>query len=167
MLTKFFWGLRAVFFIFRFGEVGLPSYVGKPIFVLGAKRVKIGKKLRLFPGWRIEVFEKGTVVIEDNVGIAQNFHLTCGKSIRIGSGTRIAANVCVTDVRHRFLSGSESSAFDPSSDEYEATVIGKNCFIGFGSVIDHGTVLGDNCIVAANAYVRGTHQSYSKIGRRI
>ena len=38
---------------------------------------------------------------------------------------------------------------------HSRTVIGSNCFSGFGVVIQAGTVLGDNCVVGANSVVRG------------
>ena len=43
------------------------------------------------------------------------------------------------------------------------TVIGENCFIGFGAAIQAGTVLGKQCVVGTNAVVRGTYPDYSVI----
>jgi acetyltransferase-like isoleucine patch superfamily enzyme len=40
---------------------------------------------------------------------------------------------------------------------------GKNCFIGYGSVIQAGTILGKQCIVGANSVVRGIFPDYSVI----
>ena len=43
------------------------------------------------------------------------------------------------------------------------TIIGENCFIGSGAIIQAGTVLGDHCVVRANSVVRGTFQFGSVI----
>ena len=43
------------------------------------------------------------------------------------------------------------------------TEIGENCFLGYGAVIQPGTVLGKQCIVGSNAVVSGTFEDYSVI----
>ena len=43
------------------------------------------------------------------------------------------------------------------------TIIGENCFIGYGVAIQAGTKLGKQCIVGANAVVRGDFPDYSVI----
>ncbi len=116
--------------------------------------MNIGRRVRIFPGMRMEVFDTGKLVISDGVAIAQNFHVTCKDSIVIGAGTCIAANVCVTDIQHQYQ-GHAGLNILGNEDVSIPTIIGENCFIGFGAVIDAGSVLGDGCIVGANAYVRG------------
>lgn len=46
---------------------------------------------------------------------------------------------------------------------FKETIIGENCFIGFGASIQAGTVLGKKCIVGTNAVVHGTYPDYSVI----
>ena len=43
------------------------------------------------------------------------------------------------------------------------TLIGENCFIGYGAVIMPGTKLGKQCIVGANAVVCGDFPDYCVI----
>lgn len=43
------------------------------------------------------------------------------------------------------------------------TSIGENCFIGMGAAIQAGTILGKQCIVGANAVVRGVYPDYCVI----
>ena len=43
------------------------------------------------------------------------------------------------------------------------TRIGENSFIGFGAVIQAGTILGKQCIVGSNSVVRGIYPDYSVI----
>ena len=45
----------------------------------------------------------------------------------------------------------------------KTTRIGENCFIGFGACIQAGTILGKQCIVGANAVVRGSFPDYSVV----
>lgn len=147
------WGARALLLKPFFKKMELPGYIGKPTFIEGASRISIGSRFRIFPGARLEVATSGTLIIASDVAIAQNLHLTCGKLIHIHSGACIAANVCITDTLHNYT--------DPEinilkqNDSYRETIIGQDCFIGFGSVINAGTTLGKHCIVGANSYVSG------------
>ncbi|NRA79509.1 MAG: acyltransferase [Pseudoalteromonas sp.] len=153
MLNKIIWFLRAFIYSLFFSRFGLPGYIGKPIFIYGYKRIKVGKRARIFPHIRIEVLPHALLEIEDDVAIAQNVHITCGRRVVIKSGACVAANVCITDTRHNY--SDLSCNVLKQIDTYSDTVIGEDCFIGFGSVIDSGTVLGKHCIVAANSNVKG------------
>ncbi|WP_346986314.1 hypothetical protein [Chryseobacterium sp. POE27] len=44
MIYKIFWALRALLYAPFFGKFGFPSYLGKPIFLMGTRNVFIGKK---------------------------------------------------------------------------------------------------------------------------
>ena len=153
MIYKLFWFFRALIYKALFKKIGFPSYIGKPLFITGYSCIEFGKKTRVFPHVRIEVTPQAKLIVKDNVAIAQNVHITCGKSIKINTGSCIAANVCITDTRHNYSDLSCNVLEQP--DSYYETIIGENCFVGFGAVIDAGSKLGNHCIVAANAYVRG------------
>jgi acetyltransferase-like isoleucine patch superfamily enzyme len=159
-LYKVIWFIRLLVFKPFFGSFGLPGYLGKPCYLKGVNRVFIGSRVRIFPGIRIETFEDAKIIIDDNVAIAQNVHITCKKSINISEGSCIAANVCITDIKHSFSKLPNENILN-QEDEVLPTKIGKNCFIGYGAVIDAGTVLGDGCIVGANTYVKGIYPDYS------
>ena len=47
--------------------------------------------------------------------------------------------------------------------QIKMTEIGKNCFIGYGAAILPGTILGEQCVVGANAVVRGHFPPFSVI----
>ena len=66
------------------------------------------------------------------------YHAYAG--IEIGNGTIWSANVSMITLDHDF-------------DNYDAIIIGRNCWIGAGSVILSGVVLGDKTIVGANSVV--------------
>jgi len=159
VLYKFFWVIRALFFKSYFKEIGFPSYIGKPTFLMGGRRVYIGKYVRVFPGMRLEVHGEGILNIKDDVSIGQNLHLACGKKITIESGVVISGNVLIIDIDHSY-DDLEKSVLN-QKDTYKETYIGENCFLGHGAKVLAGTNLGRNCIVGANAVVRGTYADYS------
>lgn len=161
LIQKTFWGIRAIVYKALFGRIGLPSYIGRPIFLAGCRRMNVGARFRLFPGARLEITKSGVVTIEDDVAIGQNFHLTCGKQIVIRAGACIAPSVCVTDTSHRYEDISLNIL--KQADQYSTTIIGEDCFIGYGAVINAGSVLGKHCIVGANAVVSGQFPDYSVI----
>lgn len=151
-ISKIFWTLRAIVYKPFFKKITLPSYIGKPLFIDGKKRISIGKRVRIFPNARIEALKYGMVTIESNVYIGQNCHITSEDSeLIIGKGSAIMADVCVTNIDHQY----EDISVPVLEQGYitRKTTIGKNCFIGHGAVIQAGVELGDHVIVGANAVV--------------
>ena len=51
-LAKYFWGLRALVYKAFFEHIGSLTYIGKPTFIEGKKRINIGSRTRIFPGIR-------------------------------------------------------------------------------------------------------------------
>ena len=162
MIFKFFWIIRGVFYKPFFGRYGLPSYIGKPVFIGGFKRIFIGKRVRIFPGSRIEVINKeGEIVFENNISIGQNLHIISGGNLIIKSKTTISSNVFITNVDHEYKQKDYHIMNQPLI--IKETIIGENCFLGYGCVIQAGTILGKQCIVGANSVVRGDFPDYSVI----
>ena len=162
-IIKYVWALRAIIYKVRFNSIGKFSYIAKPIFLLGAKKIKLGNKVRIYPGLRMEVYgENGAITIQDNVSIGQNFHIT-SKDINlvIGKDTTISGNVFITNIDHEY----KQIGKHIMNQQYlvKKTIIGENCFIGYGAGIQAGTVLGKQCIVGANAVVRGQFPDYCVI----
>jgi len=156
--------MKSLIYSLFFGKFGFPSYIGKPIFIGNFKRIFIGKKVRIFPGARIEVVDKNSsIVFEDNISIAQNLHIISGgnQELRICKNTTFSANVFITNVDHEYQD------IDVHIMEqkliFNKTQIGENCFIGYGAVIQAGTILGKQCIVGSNSVVRGTFPDYCVI----
>jgi acetyltransferase-like isoleucine patch superfamily enzyme len=162
MVQKLLWGIRAIFLMPFFRRLGLPTYIGKPIVVNGARKISIGKRVRIFPGLRIEVHgNEGEIIIKNNVAIAQNVHITAMGKLVINEGTTILGNVFITDIEHSYKEIGKP-VFDQAMI-YCKTEIGKNCMIGYGAAIQAGTILGEQCIVGANAVVKGKYPSFSVI----
>ncbi len=159
MLYKLIWGIVTLFYAPFFKKISFPSYIGIPIFTLGLKRVSIGKRVRIFPGLRIETHDKGSIVFEDGISIGQNFHITSAGNLVIGQNTTISGNVFVTNIDHDYKT-IDQHILDQQM-MVKDTRIGSNCFIGYGVAIQAGTILGKQCIVGAHSVVRGEFPDYS------
>ena len=162
MIKKVFWFLRLVFLKPFFKSVGKKSYLGPTVATHGLKGVSIGNRVRIYPGARMETHNGGEIIIGDNCSIGQNFHVTStDKELIIGFNTTILGNVFVTNIDHDYRNIGVPILEQPML--FKETIIGENCFIGFGASIQAGTVLGKQCIVGTNAVVRGTYPDYSVI----
>jgi acetyltransferase-like isoleucine patch superfamily enzyme len=93
------------------------------------------------------------IIIEDNVTIEQNLHLTCANFIKIGRDTAIASNVSITDIIHPY----EDIALpiDKQDIKTRDVIIGNSCKIYNNAIILPGTELGNHCVVGANTVLIG------------
>lgn len=157
--VKFIWCFRAFANKIRFHHIGKMTYMGKPCFIEGASNISIGNYVRIFPGIRMEAIKKGRIEIKDNVAIEQNVHITSeGSTLSIGKDTTILANTFLTNIDHKY-DDIHISVLEQKHELYE-TKIGESCFIGAGSAIQAGTILGNHCVVGANSVVRGQYPDY-------
>lgn len=152
--AKYIWALRALLYKPFFKHIGYMSYIGKPCFIEGCRRISIGKRTRIFPGIRIEAIGTGEIAIGDNCAIEQNVHIISkGMPLHIGANTTISANVFISNVNHQYIDITKSVMNQPLIQK--KTSIGEGCLIGFGVAILPGTTLGSHCIVGANSVVTG------------
>lgn len=159
---KMCWAMRGIAYKATFGKFGNVSYIGKPVSIVGAKKIFIGDKVRIYSGIRMEAANGGSIRIHDNCSIAQNVHITAdGEELSIGSGTTILGNSFITNLDHEYKE--IGVPILKQKRTVKATQIGENCFIGMGACIQAGTVLGKQCVVGANAVVRGTYPDYCVI----
>lgn len=162
MLDRLFWTLRMIIYSPFFGKCKFPSYLGKPTSIFGINKIFIGRRVRIFPNVRMEVHGRTSkLIVEDNVGIGQNVHITTGGNLIIGKSSTILANVFITDIDHNY----EEIGIPILEQKIvvKQTEIGENCFIGIGAAIQAGTILGRQCIIGANSVVRGKFDDYSVI----
>jgi acetyltransferase-like isoleucine patch superfamily enzyme len=156
---RLIWSLR--YFLYKLFAGRLPGigYLGQPSFVKGFNHFYSGPGFGIFPGWRIEI-TRGNVEVGRDVRIGNNFFLNCGSKVSIGDRVTISSNVFIgtTDVE---INEEISIAFKDWRKVERPVLIGSNCFIGYGAVLLPGTVLGDGCVVGANAVVRGCFKSGS------
>lgn len=164
MIFKIFWIIRGLLYKPFLGKYGFPSYIGKPIFIGNLKKIFIGKRVRIMPNARIEVVDKNSsIVFEDNISVAQNLHIISGGSqeLRICKNTTLSANIFITNLDHEY----QNINIHILQQKLIAnkTKVGENCFLGYGVVIQSGTILGKQCIVGSNSVVRGVFPDYCVI----
>jgi acetyltransferase-like isoleucine patch superfamily enzyme len=162
MYFKLIWIIRAFFYKPFFGYFGFPSYMGKPIFLHGINKIFIHKNVRIFPNVRMEVHGKNaSITIKEDVGIAQNVHITSASNLVIGKSCTILANVFITNVDHDYTEIGVNIL--KQKIIVTDTRLGENCFIGIGAAIQAGTILGNHCVVGTNSVVKGHFPDYSVI----
>lgn len=152
---KYLWALRGFFSKLSFKKFGNMSYLGKPLYIEGKRKISIGNCTRIFPGIRMEALGNGSIIIGSNTVIEQNVHIiSMDSELSIGDDVTIAPNVFITNVNHNYQDIDKSVMEQGHS--IRKTRIGNGCFIGFGTAIQAGTVLGKHCIIGSNAVVKGT-----------
>lgn len=161
-MIKVIWIFRAfIYGLFVFNSVGFLSYLGKPIFTAGGRNINFGRRVRIFPGARIESIKGGKIEFKENVSVGQNLHIVAAKRISIGKDCLFAENIFLSDADHSFdVSGSPYQSQPLKVNEVD---VGENCFLGYGVVILSGTKLGKNCVVGAYAVLKGEYPQNSMI----
>lgn len=158
MIIKLIWVFRRIIYALFYRNISFSGYLGRPIIIVRPNKLYLEERSRIFPGNRFEIHSKdGRIVVGKGCSIGHNFHCTAVGKLIIGKNTLITPNVCVTDIDHDY-----SLVGKPVIEQsflHKETRIGSNCFIGYGSVIQAGTILGDQCIVGANSVVRGVFPS--------
>ena len=162
-ITKVIWCFKTILSSWQYGHIGKHSYIGKSVFIQRKKNLFIGNNVRIYPGIRAEmVMNTAKIDIGDNVSIGQNFHVVSySDTLKIGNNVTISGNVFISDVNHDYHEINVHSLEQKMI--YKPTIIGDYSFIGYGAVILPGTKLGKQCIVGANAVVKGEYPDYCVI----
>lgn len=123
-------------------------------------QVTIGRKYRQRSGARVRVRKNGQLNIGTNVMINHGCMIVCRERICIGNDVQFAPNVMVYDHDHDYMDmeGVRSMKYLTSPIE-----IGNNVWIGANSVILRGTIIGDNCVIAAGSVIKGTIPANSMV----
>jgi acetyltransferase-like isoleucine patch superfamily enzyme len=137
------------------------------VYYLTPSCISLGDKVLICKNARIEgvsIYEgvkfNPKIIIEDNVSIQQNIHLTCANRITIKKETAIAANVTITDINHPYYD--INTPIEKQPIEFDEVIIGEACKIYNNAVILPGVILGKHCVVAANSVViKGNYDNYS------
>ena len=152
---KIIWHFRAVFLKPFFGRIGKKSYIGKPLYLSGSKRLFMGDMCRIFPDSRIEIGKEAKILIGNDCSIGQGLHIVSyNGELSIGNSVTISSNVFISNVDHVFQ---KNSSCLKNGLVHKATSIGDYCFIGAGVKILPGTIIGKNCIIGAGAVLKGVY----------
>lgn len=151
----------------RMIKCGKKSIIFKPLFWT-PEYVDCGHNVLVWPGSRLEAITEynGTMFnpelkIGDNTSFQQNCHITFSMNLIIGKNVTVLFDVLITDIDHKYEMLDVNILNQPIL--VKTTKIGDNCFIGSGAKIQAGTILGKQCIVGANAVVRGVFPDYCVI----
>lgn len=155
-IRKVFWAIRGVIYKLQFGRFGKLSYIGKPVSIRGKRNIFVEDRVRIYPGIRMEAIGDGRIRISEGTSIGQNVHITAEENeLVIGKNVTILGNTFVTNIDHDYRK--IGTHILRQKRIIKKTFIGDNCFIGMGAAIQAGTILGKQCIVGANAVVRGVY----------
>jgi serine acetyltransferase len=146
----------------RFGSFGSSSALLFPQGVIyNEKYIQIGKGTLVGPGVCLTagmgpgqtMLTNPVVSIGDRCVIGRGSHLIGHWSIRLGDDIQTGPYVYITDQNHGYEDPSVPVGIQPTREG--AVRIGSGSWLGANAVILPGTVLGENCVVAAGAVVRG------------
>lgn len=123
--------------------------------------VSIGKYTTIECTGTLKSLGKG-LKVGSRVGLGTHGFFGCAGGIEIGDDTIFGNYVSLHSENHNF-----QDRYIPirlQGVNRKGIIIGKDCWIGAKVTILDGTVIGDGCIVAAGAVVRGTIPPHSIIG---
>lgn len=154
-----------------------------------SSKLKFGYNLNMSYGCYINALSKEGIIMGNNVSLGRLTHIECtGSMSYIGKGIKIGNNVGLgthgfwggaggIEVGNDTIFGNFVSLHSENHNYADLNIpirlqgvnrkgikIGNNCWIGAKVTILDGTVLGNGCVVAAGAVVRGTFPDNAVIG---
>ena len=130
--------------------------VGNDVVVSGHSWITAMKR------YRLQRFTPG-IFIGDGVYIGHRCCISIVGELVIGAHSVISEDVYVSDASHGMDPAAGRIMDQPLESKLRRTVIGENCFIGYGSRILPGAQLGDWCIVGSNSVVTRSFPAYSMV----
>lgn len=103
---------------------------------------------------------KPKLKIGNRVSINDMVHIGCANYIEIGDDCLLASRIYISDHNHGIYKGkNQSQVTEPMAyrrlDIDKQVIIGKNVWLCEGVTVLPGSEIGNNCIIGANAVVRG------------
>ena len=137
--------------------VGVYTTVQTPtvITIMNNAKLIVGQNVMINRGTKIVVHENGILKINDYTYINENSRVHCKKCISIGKHCAISWNTNILDTDIHTIQYSKEGK---NNHDYRVD-IGNKVWIGANSTILKGTIIEDNCIVAANYLVNGRLRS--------
>ena len=174
---------------FFHSKINSRIFVGKRVKLICKKNIIIGKNCKIHDDVKIDALSTDGVSLGENIVLGERTIIECTGSIRdIGKGIKIGKNSsfggdcffgCAggVEIGQDVLGGqyvrfhSENHNFDDLDKNIkeqgvtrQGIKIGNNCWIGSGAVFLDGANVGDGCVIAANAVVRGNILDNSVVG---
>ena len=171
------------------GVQGKHLMLGKSVRFFNARKIKLGKWVKLEDHCSLSALGKGELRIGDNSGIGAFSRIIVSTSFNhIGSHIHIGRNVGIGEFAYLGGGGGLEIGDDciigqyfschPENHHYDSTVlpirlqgvsrkgikIGRDCWIGAKVTVLDGVEIGDHCVIAAGAVVTKSMPAYSVIG---
>lgn len=121
-----------------------------PITVIGTADIEIGPRSRISRDVELGTEKTGKVKIGESVRINRGTTLFAYKGIVIGDHTLIGEFVSIRDANHGIA---PDKLVRSQAHQSKAITIGRDVWIGRGSVILPGVTIGDGAIIGANSVV--------------
>jgi acetyltransferase-like isoleucine patch superfamily enzyme len=132
-------------------EGALPEIIGDGRIEIGDD-VAVGSRNTWIVGFKVS--DGAELVIEDGVSVNFQCTISVAKRVRIGAHTMIAGGVQIFDNISHPLSPARRLRRDSFTlDEASPVEIGRNCWVGYGSIVLRGVTIGDNSVVGAASVV--------------
>ena len=144
-----------------FNSFGKDSYIHRPFIWHDLQNVQVGNKVSIGAGTTLTSWKAtpsstgGKIIIEDNVSIGQDSHITATTLIHIGKNVLTGKKVLITDNAH---GESTAELLDIAPTERPLfsqgpVYIEDNVWIGEKASIMPSVRIGRGCIVASNSVV--------------
>jgi len=148
----------------KFLKQGNNCTVGKNVVFLHPEHIALGDNItfgdncaiQTWPEYRgVKHTKMPELIIEDNVSMMRNCHVSCMNKVLIGSGSLLGDNVFITDNFHGCLSMDEANLPPIERKLYSKgeVIIGKNVWIGRNACVMPGVTIGDCAVVGANSVI--------------
>lgn len=115
--------------------------------------IDFGKSLRTRGGCVFNVQGSGRLTFGTKVFLNHGCQINCRGMISIGDGCEFGPNVLIFDHDHSYRGG----VFKDGDFQLGSIEIGRNCWIGAGSIILRGTTIGDGSVIAAGSILKGSY----------
>lgn len=126
-------------------------------------KVSIGNNFMTNKGCYLKTVDKGRIIIGNNVFMNHNCIITAMGNISIGDDAKIGPNVMIFDHDHEYRNHND----DCESYIINDITIGKNCWIGAGTIILRGCNIGDNCVIAAGTVIKESVDDNTLVYRQV
>lgn len=145
-----------LYFVFYIGKYKF-SYFSKissksSIRIYNQSRVILKRNVVIRSGSMLRTHKNGCISIGKNSGLNNNCLLTSFESIAIGENTIIGQGVKIYDHDHVY---NTTDTIRNAGFTTAPVIIGNNVWIGSDSIILKGSVIEDNCVIAAGSIVTG------------
>ena len=171
---KFFWRcwIRNIpAFVMKKVRIGRCFDANQRVYFTGAGQVEIGEGV--FLGYRLGGYYRGgcweiqardkkaRVVLKEGISANNNGLICCNDYVEIGRDCLIGQHVQFLDFDAHGILPEERRT---SNGKTASIIVGDNVWIGSDCTLLQGTVLGENCVVAAGAVVKGVFPANTILG---